>query len=425
MVGMKYSESGTQSGILFTERRKFALDEQVVKELFPDVGRFTTFITKLNSRPTSDSDYKMFEHRSLWYDMKFYVNNVSPAGWSGSGPWTLANLDVDDGATADPGYLIDGLIVEIRDAVTDVINARAIVSGADPANKQVDLQTINKTGAPNALGDNDILYVIGNAHEEGSGAPEAWADELVIVWNSAQIMKTPVEITGTLYETALRGYSNELARLRKEKAMEHKMLKNQYFLKGIRNGDLGAPNHISGVNSRPIRTTEGIIPALQNLGTSDNKFAESYATFSYDDFVDMTEKLYQYVNERGVKYGFGGPAVTSFFSKTGAGVGFLGNNSAVNLQVANGTSRFGYPIKVIEANHGDLVLTKDIALRQSTYTNTLVIIDPKYIGHRIFRSPKYETAIQAPDIDGIKDQYFSDEGLDIRLIENHGLVEFS
>lgn len=424
---MKHSLSGDTTGVLYTERRIFDLDRNIVKELYPDVGRFTTFIGKLSSLPTNDPDYKMFEHRSVWPDMKFYVGGTGT--WTNSGTvWSISNLTVElsAGGSDDIGYAVDGLILEFRDAVTDVVNGVAVITNVD-TQQQIDVKAIRKGATAGDAGladlaDGDVAYVIGNAHEEGSGSPEAWADELVVVWNSAQIMKSPVEITGTLYEMALRGYSNELARLRREKAMEHKMLKNAYFLKGVRNNNLSAPDHQVGANNRQLRTTMGIIPALSILGTSDNKFSNSYASYSYDNFVDDTEKIFARTNERGVKYGFGGPKVISFYAKTGTS-GFLGNSNAT-LNVANGQSRFGFPIKVIESPHGDLVITKDIALK-GPYTSTLVVIDPKNIGHRIYRNPKYETAIQLPDVDGIKDQYKSDEGLDITLIETHSLVEFS
>ena len=53
----KYSVSGGTSGVLYTDRRKFDLDRNIVKELYPTVAPFTTFITKLKSMPTTDADY--------------------------------------------------------------------------------------------------------------------------------------------------------------------------------------------------------------------------------------------------------------------------------------------------------------------------------------------------------------------------------
>jgi len=292
-VGAKYSESGGQLGILFTERRIFDLDRNVVKELYPTVAPFTTFITKLRSETVNDADYKMFEHRSKWIEMKFNVNSAIPPTWTAQsdGSYVASNVPVDDGAAtpADVEFLVVGLVVDIfanNAGSYGSYKATAVITSVDntAGAQKVTLKTVNKpSSAPTALADNDFLYVIGNAHEEGSGAPEAWSDELEIIWNSTQIMKTPVEITGTLLQTALRGYSNELARLRKEKAMEHKMLKNKYFLLGRRANDLGSPSHVTGANGRPIRLTMGFIPIMETYCVAkENYFQFTKVGANYD-----------------------------------------------------------------------------------------------------------------------------------------------
>lgn len=441
-AGAKYSVTGTTAGVLYTDRRTFNLDANEVKELYPTVAPFTTFITKLNSKPTNDPDYKTFEHRSEWVDMKFYAGGAGT--WSDSGdadlPSVIADLAIEAtaGGSDDVNFINVGMILEWRNGTTGALSGRAVITSVD-TQQQIDLKSLTMgTTAENAglvdLEDGDIAYVVGNAHEEGSGSPDAWSDELTIVWNSAQIMKTPVEITGTLYEMALRGYSNELARLRAEKMAEHKILKNKYFLFGYRNSvtksfaggsayaGLGEPKHIVGANSRPIRTTMGILTAVDTYGTTDNKFAFTKATCSYDEINEAFEKIFSRVNERGVKYAFGAPDVLTWFTNTGNG-SFI-KNSGADIQVTPGISKFGFPIKVIETGHGDLVITKDIAFK-APYTGKLLIIDPKNIGHRMYRNAKYETGLQDNDADMVKDQFFSDEGLDISLIETHALMSFS
>ena len=84
-----------------------------------------------------------------------------------------------------------------------------------------------ESGSDYDLVNDDYYLVIGNAHGEGSSAPDAWADELDVVYNSCQIFKTPLQVTGTLEAAVLRGESSELARLRRMKAQEHKMQKEK------------------------------------------------------------------------------------------------------------------------------------------------------------------------------------------------------
>ena len=52
------------SGILYTDRRDFYIDPQVVKELWTDVAPFTTVISNRETRATNAPIFKMFEHRN-------------------------------------------------------------------------------------------------------------------------------------------------------------------------------------------------------------------------------------------------------------------------------------------------------------------------------------------------------------------------
>ena len=54
------------------------------------------------------------------------------------------------------------------------------------------------------------------------------------------------------------------------------------------------------------------------------------------------------------------------------------------------------------------------------YSGYMVIIDPENVQHVTYRASKYETMIQDNDMDGQKDQYFSDEGLGATLPKTHG-----
>lgn len=436
-VGAKYL-GGSELGVLYTDRRTFDIDRNIVKELYPTVAPFTTFLTKLSYKPTNDPDYKIFEHRSQWVDQEFYVGEIGTWTYFGKNVWGIDGLKVQktvDGNN-DVGYLIPGLVLEFRSS-TNTLKGRAIITAVN-SQQSIDVKSILKGATAGNAGLSDLVsgdkvYVLTNYFEEGSASPEATSDELTVVWNSCGIMKTSVEVTGTLLETALRGYSNELARLRKEKAMEHKMHKNRAFLfsdrnsaaisiNGISAAGLGSPDYLTGSNNRPLRSTMGAVTALERYGNADNKFTITKASASFDEINAALEKTYARVNERGVKYGFAAPDVITWFTNTGSG-SFLGN-SGTSLQVMNGTSRFGFPVKLIETGHGDLVLTKDIAFR-GAYTGHMLVVDPKNIGIRVFRNPMYKTAVQANDVDMVKDMYISDEGLDISLLETHALFKFA
>ena len=52
--------TGGASGVLYTDRRDFYIDPQVVKELWTDVAPFKTVISNKETRQTNDPVFKMF-----------------------------------------------------------------------------------------------------------------------------------------------------------------------------------------------------------------------------------------------------------------------------------------------------------------------------------------------------------------------------
>lgn len=424
----RWSYSGSSTGVLYTDRRDFYLSPHKVAELWGMLTPFWSWASKLSTVETQDPDFKLFQHESkLVDDMIIYGTATNAGDTLTAGSAISSTWGVDDGSGSAPvvGHQV-GTLVEIRDS-NDNYKCTAIISTCATINAQSIKVTPIWVSGTQVTADNDKLYIIGFADEEGNTSPTAWADELEVVWGSAQINKTPVELTGTLLKmTKLRGYSSELARLRSDKYNEHNIGKNRSFLFGIRYPALtGAPTTtLTGSNSRNIRTTWGIVSAIRRHGTSNvNKFARAYGTYSWDDFVDDLKLSFKYKNLQGIKYAFCGAGVIGFFSKRESGI--MGNSQfAFNIAADEVPTRFGFDVRTIKHPYGTLKLVYEPCLR-GQYDNTMVIVDPENIQRVVFRQPMYQTAIQAPDADLHKDQYFSDEGLGITNIKSHSLYEFA
>jgi hypothetical protein len=387
------------------------------------------------------------EHRSGFHNQKFVVNDSSISAWSASGaPGGTATVDAADGivglsSSVDSSYL--NLTVEIWDTTLSTYKGLALITAVSSG-----AITFKSLGNPRAtdnialaLADNDVCLVIGNAFGEGTEAPDAFADELQVVYNSTQIFKTAVEITGTLYEAALRGYSNELARLRGEKSKEHKMQMNQTLLKGARANGIGSTDlagdntstdsfatHVTDANGKTVRTTMGVIPAIYKYGTtsgdSQNIFTVVKNEYGYKNFVEDTEKLFQYVPADGVKKAVCGMGPLSYFSTLSGGEGFM-KNSKWKVQMSEWkTNKLGFNIRILESPHGMIELAYDPALR-GQYKDAMVIYDEDNLDVVQYRPMKYQTNIKTDNgYDGIKDQYFADMGLGITLIEAHSVWNF-
>jgi hypothetical protein len=446
--GLKNSYTGSSSGILYTDRRDFYLKPNVVKELYGDVSPFVTFLMGLKTTKTGDPDYILFEHRGKWLNMGGFVR--TSVDWS-SGTWPAAKatasitLATASGGSTQVPYLVNGDVIEVRAGTTgsrangagasaviqqDQVVARcrvSAISGAVVTLTAIDPSATDTGALTYDLAANDPFMIYSHASEEGSGAPDSWNDDIEKVWNSAQIIKTSVEITGTLYDmTKLRGYSNELARLRDEKMKEHKMKLNRTALLGVRALGTGAPTgHGTGTNSRLVRTTMGAIPLIQTYGTTDvNLFDRSWAAYDVDDFIDDMEAASQYDNAKLEKFAFAGSTVLAQLAKTGETSFFARSGGNISLSDWK-TSSFGFDVRTLTHPFGQLHITWDPSLRYGRYKNSMVIIDPENVERVVFRPDQYQTALQDNDADLVKDQYFSDSGIGMTLVEKNSFFQFS
>ena len=427
------------SGVLYTDRRNFYVDPQVTKELWTDVAPFTTLISNQEQRDVSDPLFKMFEHRNPWIKQEF--QSATDVASRSAADAESGDMDIDNivglSANADSSYV--GLVCEVWNEAKTTKRGNAIISSV------VDSNTIKFKVMGDAaidVADNDFFVVVGNAHGEGSSAPDAWSDEIGVVWNSTQIFKTPLQITGTLEAAVLRGETSELARLRRMKAQEHKMQKEKAFLFGKRVGGTGldlqdgsssdtfADGGRTDADGNLIRSTYGVISALENYGISsatddDQNIFTIDGSYGYGNFVDDMEKVFQYIPETGVKRAFVGAGALGYWSKMAGSSGLSGNSGwTVNLGDMK-RDGLGFNYRVLETPHGLLQLIPAPALR-GPYNKYMVVVTDENLFHAVYRPSMYQTNIKTDNaFDGVKDQYMSDEGVGIQLIESHHLFKIT
>ncbi len=451
----------TGSGVLYTDRRNFYIDPQVVKELWTDVTPFTTVIANKETRTVPDPIFKMFEHRQPWVEQSFKAAANPDDAAAGAECSAAFAVDAVKGLSSTPDASWLGLVCEVwseSDHTNKTGTPRGVVLISVAATTIKYKNIGNSTIAP---ADDDVFVVVGNAHGEGGYSPEAWSDELKVVYNSCQIFKNPLEITGTLLQASLRGESSELARLRMQKSQEHKIQKERAFLFGLRNGGTGLgdsayddglraadPNEgvladdgvtgaaydgahtgTAGSGAGKVRTTYGILPAILNYGSSSgdyqNYFTASEASYSYGQFVDDMEKVFQYVPTSGVKKAFCGAGALGYWSKMAGNSGFAGNNGwSVNLGDMK-RDALGFNYRVLETPHGMLQMIPTPALR-GAWSKSMLVVDEDNLFHSQYRSPMYQTNIKTDNAyDGVKDQYMSDEGIGITNINSHSLIKIT
>ena len=426
------------SGVLFTDRRDFYISPQVVKELWTDVAPFTTVVANREQRTPTDPLFKMFEHRNPWQKQEFSANEdlaSLSAGDSESDPCDIDGI-VGLASSADDSYL--GLVCQVWDSTKATLRGLVVITTITDSDT-IKFKNLNNTGAVD-VANNDVFVVVGNAHGEGTTAPEAWSDELNVVYNSTQIFKTSLQITGTLEAAALRGESSELARLRLMKSQEHKIQKERAFLFGgsragtnLNIGGAGSETFADGsttdASGNTVRTTTGVVEAIRRYGDTSgddqNNFTISEATYSYNSFVDDMEKVFQYVPESGSKIAFAGRGAMSYWSKIEGASGLAGS-SGWNIHMGpTERNTMGFNYRQLETPHGVLMLVPTPVLR-GPYNKYMVVVSEENLFHSVYRPPVYQTNIKTDDaFDGVKDQYMSDEGVGITLLESHKLFSIT
>ena len=444
------------TGTLFTDQRQFYMNPFQYAELWQAATPFISAMIEKARVVTNlpDPIFKMFEHEEPWrkQEVVFAASTATTSGNTGA-------TDVEISAvTGLPSALIkaNGGHEMIKTQMFEVWNSTKTTK------KGVVLCTLNTAGtyvmkslktAEVTFAVGDIGVLIGTAYGEGSEAGEAWADNLKIVYGSTGIHRTPVEVTGTLFQASLRGANKELSRLRMQKLYQHKIMENKRLLRSVNltgtnltAGDTWADATRSGAangigTSAPtasgrVRTPYGLITLIEDYGSAtesddtQNIFNRT-GSLTWNQFVDDSEKLMQYTNYDGMRDFFCGPKAFSYFSKldTSSVAGSrlkMGFDTRLVSDMKNSRSDSqGYNFRYIETPFGMIRCILDPSLKFE-YSNYMFSPSWQNLYYAIYRPFVFKTAIKDDKFngyDGIKDEYFSDTGLGATLIKSHALIK--
>lgn len=436
-MAVKSLFDGGATSKLYLDRRQFYITPDTFAELYPSDAPFSTFLMNVEQKTNlQDPLFKMFEHRAKWMDQQFQVTStvLVPNSDSESDAITIKdnttqNLAGESANVADNSYV--GLVCEVWDSTLTtkkgVILVTTVASATTFKCKSLKAATVQ-------LANDDYFCVISNARGEGQTAREAWSDELDVVYNSTQIFDVPVEITGTLYHAALRGANNELARLRNDKSKEFKMQKEAAYLFGTSvmgtgmSGTAMSDTYRTDADGKPVRTTYGIIPMLETYGSTSgaqqNVFTINQATYKYDNFVDDTEKIFQYSNDGAQKFAFCAPGAMSYWSKLSNTSNSFSGKSGWKVTLSDSRlNSLGFNVRLLETPHGILHLVPTKAMR-GRYNNYMVIVDHNNLFHATYRPDEFKNDVKKDDdYDGVKDVYKGDSGIGVTLQEAHQLIK--
>jgi hypothetical protein len=249
-----------------------------------------------------------------------------------------------------------------------------------------------------AIAPNADLMIIGNAQIEGATSRNALATQTVEKTNYAQIFRTPLGWTRTLQDSKLYG-GKYAAYQTKKVGIEHRVEIERSFLWG---------EPYQNLTSTGGQWATGGLNYWIQTNRIDGGGALTYASFER-----MCETVFRYGNQK-QRLGISSPA---YISK----VDLL---AEARLFFQTTTEVYGVRINRIQTSHGDVMLVKHPLMQDvPEYNERAFILDMDKIKQRPFvnASTKLKQNIQAPDVDGRKDEYITQTGLQVENQLTHAV----
>lgn len=422
---MAYSGvTGTKAiGDFLSNRLKYDLDQAQVFEPAKDEVQWLSFLMKLGRKPTKSVQFQAFSNDPQWVTHRFYAR--AAGSWSSNAIANLAVAANKTGTATDVGYLVPGMLIRFRHqaSATDTV---AVVTNVD-TQQQVDIRSIG-TNETN-VADGDGVQVIGHAVGETSSAGTAAASKLSILQYYCEDFEDTWSMSDVAEGEDVFG-PNEWNRLAAETLRIHKVKINRAMLLGQ-----GASTNITlaGIDSgaQTVRTTEGAITFCEDNASSlmDSRGVQlpSYASYTYDEFVDDMSYLFAYQPKGKIMVCGAGPL--AHFQKLNSNA-FL---AAAQVTVNPDADFFGIKVTSLHTTFGDLILVWDKTLAgDGFYRDYAVAIDMDMVKYRPFISGGVSldthlmTNLQNPNQPRVrKFGYRTVTGLEIAESRNHGLWKFS
>ena len=261
-------------------------------------------------------------------------------------------------------------------------------------------------------------YVVGNAHQEGSGYPETWKDQPYSTqYGQTQIWKTSMAMTNTARATVLKYEASEWARVWKEKLIEHKWDIEQSLLFG------------SQASQGSVNYTQGAVDYILSYG---NQFSLNIDSKTQDDFLD---DLSNYVDPRynngGATVFFCDTATYNWLHKLG---GYFNNNLSIganfraDMAVSGKKKVLGLDTTTISTVYGDLNLVRNVHLDGSNVR--ILGIDMKHcayrplVGNGVNRDTSVYVGVQTLENSGVDrrvDMILTEAGMQWEMPEAHAV----
>ena len=274
----------------------------------------------------------------------------------------------------------------------------------------------NDDNAPvNNLSDCDNFKIIGNINPEGGEMPDSIALNPYKVYNYTQIFRTPLSITRTARKTRLR--TGDQYQKAKAEALEmHSWEMELAYWWGIRTENIGD-------NSKPERTTMGVIPFIrQTIPANCDDFTLN-ATYAGQTWLAAGEIWFKQYLEQIFRYG-----ADQKMAFVGSGC-LLGIDRLAmaggQINLVPGQKTYGMEIREWVTPFGTIYIkTHPLFSYDVTTRNMMVILEPKELEYRYIddtafygenSSKTHSEGYGQRRVDGTNEEYLTECGLEFGL----------
>lgn len=301
------------------------------------------------------------------------------------------SIDVD-GAGSNPAH-----IFTVGDIVRNIATGENIIITAITDTNTLAIARSYGATAAVAMTDGDGLFIIGNVNEENSGARNMNTTQATPQTNYTQIFKTTIAVSGTEDAAKLYG-GRDLPYLRAKKATEHALDIERAFWWGQKNSDTGSNGH-------PRRATGGVDEFITGSGTYVQNQGGSLTAADMNTFL---REGFTYGNSR--KILFAGGIVLQAINEIARG----------QIQTNVGDTEYGIKVSRWMTAFGEVDIVHN-PLFVEDMAGAAYLLDMECFRYRYMegRDTKLMTNVQAPDVDGIVDQYLTEAGLERKEASRH------
>lgn len=315
--------------------------------LEPDVAPLITLLGLMKK------SMAVFTPRYEWFEDDYL------ARWASNGTATVANTTASTTITVTDGTLfVAGDLFIVPKVVGSSTAPEMVRVVSVSGNALTVIRDVGGAGADTIL-PSAALRLAGNSHEEGGTLPSAKTTAPVAKITYTQIFKKVIDFTGT--QIASRAYGAPSGDRQREHAKKLKEVKQD--LNGTLLFGRSSESLSGGPNSKPIRTTQGVISVI--------------TTNLMDGGGTLTRKVFEEFARMAFRYG---NSPTKILLASPLVVSAINMWASQFLQTKSGENEFGMNVTEIQTGHGRWLMHRDWMLEngvsgQNGFAGTALSLD--------------------------------------------------